>query len=169
VYFCEYSNFTSPLPEGVTHDLPGPNVSYKRAALDQLRDMLQDGYWETFLHQRLESLGYQLYADPSIKVYHKKHFTFGSFLSERFHYGRWFGGVRNEFVSTPKRIFYLLLSPLLPPLILKRLITRVRSRGRHWNEFVRCLPYIGVFTLAWAAGEFTGYLTGSGQSVMKLS
>ncbi len=169
VYFCEYSAYSSPLPEGVTHDLPGPNVSYKRAALDQMRDMLEGGYWEVFLHQRLESLGYQLYADPKIQIWHKKHFTFGDFLSERFHYGRWFGGTRNQFSSLPKRLFYLAFSPLLPPLILKRLRDRVYSRGQNLDKFNQSLPYIIVFSLAWAAGEFFGYLTGPGRSVMKLS
>ncbi len=169
VYFCEYSNFTSPVPAGVVHDLPGPNVSYKRAALDSMRDMLVDGYWENFLHQRLESLGYELWSDPTVKVWHKKHFTFGSFLSERFHYGRWFAGTRNQFTSPGKRLFYLAFSPLLPPLILKRLISRVRSRGRHYGAFMRALPLIFVFTLAWAAGEFVGYATGPGRSVLKLS
>src|SRR5258708_16159424 len=48
VYLCEYINFISPVPHGVVHDLPGPNVSYKREALDSMRDMLEDGYWENF-------------------------------------------------------------------------------------------------------------------------
>ena len=54
VYFCEYSNFLSPAPAGIVHDLPGPNVSYKREAVALMEDMLEDGYWENFLHQRLE-------------------------------------------------------------------------------------------------------------------
>ena len=170
VYFCEYSAFTSPVPEGVTHDLPGPNVSYKRAAVDAMRDMLQDGgYWETFLHGRLESMGEQLYSDPTIKILHKKHFTLGDFLSERFHYGRWYAGTRNQFTSTGKRLFYLAFSPALPPMLLKRLYDRVKSRGRNMREFMQCLPLISIFTLAWAAGEFVGYATGAGKSVMKLS
>ncbi|MBZ0303503.1 MAG: glycosyltransferase [Anaerolineae bacterium] len=169
VYFCEYSNFISPVPDGIVHDLPGPNVSYKRSALEPMMDMLEAGYWETFLHQRLESLGYELRSDPSIVIWHKKHFTFGDFMSERFHYGRWFAGTRNEFTSPGKRLFYLAFSPLLPALVIKRLIQRVRSRGRHYGAFARCLPLIFIFTLAWAAGEFTGYATGPGTSVLKLS
>ena len=43
-------------------------------------------------------------------------------------------------------------SPLLPPLILYRLYKRVNSRGsqQHMSEFMRSLPYIMIFTLAWA-------------------
>jgi glycosyltransferase involved in cell wall biosynthesis len=170
VYLCEYSAFTSPIPEGVSHDLPGPNVSYKRAAVEAMRDMLQDGgYWETFLHQRLESMGQALYADPHIRILHRKYFTLSDFLSERFHYGRWYAGTRIQFVTPAKRLFYLVFSPLLPPLLIKRLYDRVKHRGRHADEFRRCLPLIVLFTLAWAAGEFIGYATGAGRSVMKLS
>jgi glycosyltransferase involved in cell wall biosynthesis len=169
VYVCEYSNFASPVVKGVVHDLPGPNVSYKRAALETMRDMLEGGYWETYLHQRLESAGYQLWSDPSIKVLHKKHFTLKDFLSERFHYGRWYAGVRNEFITLPRRLFYLAFSGLLPPLILYRLYQRTRRRADHAQMFLKCLPLICLFTVAWAAGEFTGYLTGPGRSVLELS
>jgi glycosyltransferase involved in cell wall biosynthesis len=99
VYFCEYSNYISPVPDGVVHDLPGPNVSYKRAAIDTMREMIERGYWETFLHQHLEENGENLLSDPSIVMYHKKHFTFNDFMTERFHYGRWYAGTRNEFTS----------------------------------------------------------------------
>jgi len=169
VYFCEYSNFTSPLPAGIVHDLPGPNVSYKRKALDLIRDMLRDGYWENFIHQHLEANGYPLRAEPSIIVWHKKHFTLASFVSERFHYGRWFAGTRNKFVSPAKRLFYLVFSLLLPPLILYRLYKRVQSRGSHMPMFWRSLPLIAFFTLVWALGEFVGYATGEGKSVLQLS
>ena len=169
VYFCEYSSFISPVPDGIVHDLPGPNVSYKRAALDLMHDMLEDGYWENFLHQRLEATGHELRSDPTIVVWHKKHFTMSSFLSERFHYGRWFAGTRNEFSSPARRLYYLAFSPLLPPLIMYRLYKRVTSRGQHYGDFIRSLPYIAVFTLAWAVGEFVGYASGPGSSVMKLS
>ncbi|MCI0398180.1 MAG: glycosyltransferase [Chloroflexi bacterium] len=169
VFFCEYSNFISPVPAGAVHDLPGPNVSYKRAALDTMRDMIAKGYWENFLHQRLESAGHQLWSDPTVKVWHKKHFRFGDFFAERFHYGRWYAGTRNEFTSLPKRLFYLAFSPLLPPLIMTRIARRVWSRGRHYRDFLKALPLILVFMAAWAAGEFTGYATGPGSSVLELS
>ena len=168
VYICEYSNFASPVPNGVAHDLPGPNVSYKRAALDAMRDMLENGYWENYLHQRLESAGYQLWSDPSLKVLHKKNFTLKDFLLERVHYGRWYAGVRNEFIGPRRRLYYLLFSPFLPPLILYRLYQRVRRRPDYYGMFIKCLPLICLFTVAWAAGEFVGYLSGPGQSVLEL-
>lgn len=168
VYVCEYLNFASPVTAGFVHDLPGPNVSYKRETLDLIRPMLTDGYWENFIHNHLESEGHALRSEPSLVVWHKKHFTWGSFLSERFHYGRWFAGTRNRFSSPAKRAFYLLFSPLLPPLILRRLVKRAQLRPQLMPEFRRSLPLIAVFTLAWALGEFVGYAAGPGDSVYQL-
>lgn len=169
VYFCEYSNFMSPVEEGVVHDLPGPNVSYKRSALDPLQHLIRDGYWETFLHWRLEELGFKLWSDPSVRVLHKKHYRLGEFLAERFHYGRAFAGTRNEFSSRGRRLYYLLASPALPPVLMLRIGRRVLRRKRHLGTYLRALPMIGLFMLAWAAGEWTGYAFGPGRSSLELS
>ena len=37
VYICEYGKFMLPFPAGQAADLPGPNVSYKRAILESVR------------------------------------------------------------------------------------------------------------------------------------
>lgn len=169
VYFCEYSAFISPVPAAIVHDLPGPNVSYKRSALGILADLVQDGYWETFLHWRLESQNLQLRSEPSIRVLHRKHFEFRSFLNERFHYARAFAGTRNEFMSPLRRLIYLCGSPLLPPLMLWRIGQRVWQRQRHLPAFICALPPIFIFTLAWAAGELVGYAIGPGDSALQLT
>ncbi|MEP7188367.1 MAG: glycosyltransferase family A protein [Roseiflexaceae bacterium] len=169
VYFCEYSNFISPVVAGIVHDLPGPNVSYKRSALRAMDDLIRDGYWETFLHLRLESQGQQLRSEPSVRVLHKKHFSFTSFLLERFHYARAFAGTRNEFVKPSRRLFYFMCSPLLPPLLITRIVRRVWARKRHLGAFVLSLPYIALFMVAWAAGEWVDYAIGPGESALQLT
>lgn len=169
VYFCEYSSFMSPLPAGPAPDLPGPNVSYKRGALEAMDDLIRDGYWETFLHWRLQELGHELVLDPEVRVLHKKHFRFGDFFRERFHYGRAFAGNRNRFVSAPRRWLYFALAPLLPPLLLLRIGRRVWRRRRPLGPFVRALPMIGAFMVAWAAGEWVGYALGPGESSLQLT
>lgn len=169
VYFCEYSNFISPVPHGRVHDLPGPNVSYKRSAIPALDDLIREGYWETFLHWRLESQGQVLWSDPEVRVVHKKNFTFGSFFAERYHYGRAFAGTRNESIPTLRRLYYLAFSPFLPPLLMLRIARRVLSRRRHLGAFVSSVPLILLFMLAWAAGEWTGYAIGPGRSALQLA
>jgi GT2 family glycosyltransferase len=169
VYFCEYSNFSSPVRHGVVRDLPGPNVSYKRTAIPELEDLVREGYWETFLHWRLEAQGHALWSDPRVRVIHRKSFRFGTFFRERYHYGRAFAGTRNESVSVARRLYYIAFSPFLPPLLLARIARRVLSRDRCVGRFVRALPYLAVFTIAWSAGEWIGYATGPGESALQLA
>lgn len=168
VFFCEYSNFISPVDHGVVHDLPGPNVSYKRWSLDEMADLIRDSYWENFLHWRLEEKGYQLWSDPRVRVLHKKHYRFAEFMSERFHYGRAFAGTRVENSPVSRKLFYIVGSPLLPPMLIVRIFRRVYKRRRHMGAFLKALPVIGTFMLAWAAGEFVGYTSGPGESTLAL-
>ncbi|MBW8011261.1 MAG: glycosyltransferase [Chloroflexi bacterium] len=168
VFFCEYSNFLSPIPVGVVHDLPGPNVSYKRDALGNQHQIFEGDYYEYSLHQNLESKGHHLWSDPSIRILHKRHYRVQDFFIERFHYGRWFAGTRKHNSSWPKQLYFLIFSPLLPLLILGRISQRVISRRKHLVPYIKSLPTIFLFTFAWALGEFIGYATGPGKSVLRL-
>lgn len=168
-FFCEYSNYISPVPLGVVHDLPGPNVSYKRKALEAAIELLAEGYREILLHQYFEAQGLTLWSEPGIVVRHKKHFTLGSFLRERFHYGRWFAGTRSRQVTLFKRLFYLVFSPVLPLLLTVRLSRRVLSRGRHFRPFVLSFPILFIFLITWAIGEGVGYAFGPGNSEYEVS
>jgi glycosyltransferase involved in cell wall biosynthesis len=169
VFFCEYSNFISPVANGIVHDLPGPNVSYKREELEKLHEMIKDEYWETFVHGKMEADGKTLWSNPSVQMIHKKHFKFSDFLAERFHYSRAFAGTRNESMTLPKRFIYLACSPLLPPVLLLRIFRRVMSKKQHLFQFACSLPYILIFMVAWAVGECVGYASGPGDSALYLT
>ena len=168
VYFCEYGRYMSPIAAGPTDDLPGPNVSYKRAALDHFRDLLEPATWEPFWHWRLLSRGVQLINDPQVIVFHRKHFSVRGFLSERYHYARSFAGRRVDGASLGKRTLFACGAPLLPPLLLWRIITRVARKGRHRRELLLALPYIMLFTLSWSLGELIGYVAGAGDSLTRI-
>lgn len=169
VFFCEYGKFISPAPEGIVHDLPAPNVSYKHSALIAIQAQLKQGYRETFVHNYLESQGEILWSDPTIPMIHKKHFTLSKFLTERYHYSRSFAGKRNETMHPLQRLLYLCLAPLLPPLLLVRLSRQILSRQQYLTKFCLCLPYLVIFTIIWSIGEVVGYAIGSGDSEKYLS
>jgi glycosyltransferase involved in cell wall biosynthesis len=167
-FLCEYSAFVRPLPAGVAHDIPGPNVAYKRAALEHIQDLLDDGRWENFLHARLEERGFELYRDPTIVVYHRKFFSLGEFLSQRYHYGRGFAGMRVQRAPIWRKAVFAAGSPILPPVILWRLARRLFGRRRHRLIFLRALPLLALFTLSWSLGELIGYVLGPGDSLAKV-
>ncbi|MGI9146843.1 MAG: glycosyltransferase [Chloroflexota bacterium] len=167
-FLCEYSAFVRPLAPGVAHDIPGPNVAYKRAALEHIQDLLDDGRWENFLHARLEERGFELYQDPSVVVYHRKFFSLGEFLSQRYHYGRGFAGMRVQRAPLWRKAVFAAGSPVLPPVILWRLGSRLFGRRRHRLIFLCALPQLALFTLSWSLGELVGYVLGPGDSLAKV-
>ncbi|HEY9677481.1 MAG TPA: glycosyltransferase [Drouetiella sp.] len=169
VFFCEYSNFISPVASGVVHDLPGPNVSYKRSETQHIFDSNEEEFWETFVHGAIESEGKQLWSDPAVSMIHKKHFTFSDFLSERFHYSRSYAGTRNKSITLKQRLIYLFGSPLLPPILMLRIFKRVWAKKKHLPQFAMSLPYLLSFMVAWSVGEVIGYATGPGDSALYLT
>jgi glycosyltransferase involved in cell wall biosynthesis len=168
VYFCEYSGLMSPVPEGPTASIPGMNVVYDMDRLAPVREVFGEGLWENFLHDRLLAAGYVIGLDPSIVVGHKKHFTVRMFLAERFHYSRAFGGWRVKGAGILRRLGWAALTPLLPALIVYRVTRNVVIRRRHVGWFLKGLPLVLLFSATWTIGEFLGYLTGPGDSLVKI-
>lgn len=169
-FFCEYSNFMSPMLSGAVGDLPAPNVSYKASQLKKILHQLPMGYQETIVHNHFLSQGQRLWSDASISMIHRKHFTKSDFLKERYHYSRAFAGQRSQSFSVGKRLLYLLATTaLLPPLILTRITLRVFKRRQHIGIFLISLPYLLVCALVWAFGECMGYASGPGSSELHLS
>ncbi len=167
-FFCEYSFAMPPVPRGEVESIAGNNASYKRAALEQVDDRVKKDYWEFFLHEEMRKSGVRFLSVPSIIVIHRKEFGFFNFLSQRFHYSRSFAAMRRARISNLIRAYYLLLSPLLPLLMLGRISHQVLSKRRFRREFALALPFLFVFMISYAAGEFVGYLLGSGDSLVKV-
>jgi GT2 family glycosyltransferase len=171
VSFCEYSRYMRPLTGGIVEDIPGNNASYKRAAfadMDGLQEALNQGFWETTLHERLRVRGEQFLLQPSIVVYHKKHFGFRYFLSQRYHYSRYYAGMLTTGAGLLHRALRGAASLALPPLLWTRMARRVVGKRRHLREFMLATPLLAVFTGAWAIGELVGCLLGPGQSLNRV-
>lgn len=165
-FLCEYSYFLSPMPEGVTSVLAGGNIAYRREALDDIDEAtLVAGFWETHLHPLLLERGYRLLSSNTIVVSHKKKFSLKLFAVQRFFYSRYYAGTRFGPGQSAKRLLAACMCPLLPPLVLYRIMRNVRTKRRVFREFVLALPYLLLFTVVWAIGEFWGYLFGAGTAL----
>lgn len=167
-YLCEYSGVMPPIPHGEVDGIAGNNASYKRCVLEKMSEIVKKNYWEFFLHEEMKKTGLKFLSVPTIVVQHKKEFDFLYFLCQRFHYSRSFAGMRNAGVSFLKRIFYILSSPFLPPLLLFRISFQVLKKRRHLREFSLSLPLLMIFMVSYAFGEFVGYLSGPGDSLAKV-
>ena len=151
-----------PLPEGPIGDLTGMNVSYDRAALAEIDDLLREGRWETWLHPRLRERGFELYCSAEMVLEHDKDFGLGEFLSQRWHYSRSYAGMRNSSLGR-KRWLYALGAPLLPPLLYYRIARNVLARAGYGRQFALATPLVLAYTVTWAIGEAVGYVAGGGR------
>jgi glycosyltransferase involved in cell wall biosynthesis len=165
---CEYGNYLPPRKSGPDTDLPGMNVAYVRPRLLALdRKLLVAGFWETTVHPALLRQGARLAFANDVRVAHRKHFGLWEFLDQRFLYSRYYAG--NRFAGRwTSRIAALLVSPLLPGLLLWRLLRAARRRRRGWEEFVSLAPLLTLFALVWAIGEMAGYALGPGDALARL-
>jgi hypothetical protein len=168
VYFCEYSQHLHPVGDGPATAIPGMNVAYDMEALADLTFLFERGMWENFIHDELRGAGHRTGLASSVVVGHQKYFTIPMFLLERFHYSRSYAGMRVAGQSLAKRAAWAVGSPALPPLLTIRITRNVVRNRRHLHWFVRSLPLVVLFSGAWAVGECWGYLTGPGDSILKV-
>ena len=120
------------------------------------------------LYFEMAGQGIPLVCRPDIKVGHKKHYTVGEYLSQRYLYARSYAGARVRGQGLAKRAAYGFAAFALPPLLFYRTVSRVVSKGRHRGELIRSLPLLALFVSSWAAGEIVGYFAGPGDSLSKV-
>lgn len=168
VYFCEYSGLIDPVPAGPSDHLPGMNVVYDMEQLAPMRELFHGGHWENVIHDRLRQAGYPLGLDPAIVVAHAKWFTVPMFLTERYHYSRAFAGHRVEGKGWTSRLAWASAAVVLPPLLIARIVNDVLARRRYRGRLVTTLPLVALFSVVWAFGELVGYLTGPGDSILRI-
>lgn len=165
-FFCEYSAFLEPMPLGPARELTGMNVSYDRTAIDAMRDLLAEGRWEGWLHERLRDRGMELWLDPELVIDHDKDFGFREFVGQRYHYSRAYAAMRRPELG-PRRWLYALGAPLLPVVLYRRIAGNVR-RSTSRQALASARPLILLYLVVWAFGELVGYALGGGRSLAKV-
>jgi len=158
LYFSEFAAFAPPLPEGPSPQLSGANLSYKRAALDGSRDLMDAGLWEAALHERWRSRGEPLWLSRAAVVFHNG-MTRADAIRMRFHYGRSYAADRFRGRPRAMRFAYAWLCPLLPALLTWR-AARHAARAGLAGHFLAGLPWLVALDTVWACGEMAGYLLG---------
>jgi hypothetical protein len=166
VYFCDFGKYQNPVPAGESTFASDANVSYKRPALEPIRDTWQEIFHETAVNWALMSRGQKLALSPKAVVYqHRSRLRLGDALKERFIWGRSYAATRGMMAGTVKRLIYAALSPVLPVVLLLRMTRTAVQRRRCLGAFLRAFPVTTLLIVSWSCGELMGYLTGrAGQS-----
>jgi hypothetical protein len=168
VFFCEYTAYMKPVPEGEAEDLPGNNIAYKRPHLMRHAHVLAEGKWESWINDRLRADGVAIASTNAAVVHHIKTFRLGYFVVQRFHFARSYAGMRRGDQSPLKRIVYGVGSLALPAILMARITRTVVRKKRHLGRFALASPLVFGFLTVGAVGEMIGYLFGPGASLEKV-
>ena len=78
--------------------LPTVNISYKREVVDRLGPLDETLFCgeDVDYNWRVQKLGYKIYFEPQIKVYHQHRATLNGFLNQHYMYGRAYYLVRRK-------------------------------------------------------------------------
>jgi hypothetical protein len=160
VYFCDFGRYQNPVHDGETTRASDANVSYKRAALDEIGPVWAQRFQEPAVNEALRQRGRRLALSSRIIAYQMRDgLTLQDALKERFVWGRSYAASRTGMLGVGGRVLYTALSPLLPAVLLARMTRQVFAKGRCRTAFVRALPFTLALLTAWGAGELAGYAT----------
>jgi len=161
VWLCDFGRYQSPLPAGAVDAVSDVNVSYKANALEAIAAIWTGAYHETAVHGALRARGETLWLDPSIRVEQQRGpLRLADSLRERFAWGRLYAGKRTREISASHRRLLALGSPLLPTVLLARLVRTSWQRRRVRGRLLAALPLVVLLLCAWSAGEAAGYWSG---------
>jgi len=161
IYFLRYISFTPVQKKRQVVEIAADNALYRRADILQHEDLLNIGFWEPSFHARFRQAGLKLELDPGISVLHKNCYNSGQFFGQRLAHGKEFGLARARLISTAKRMLLIVLSPLLPVLFLKKIVSAVMQHGGYNSKLIKASPWLIFFLMAWGLGEAKGYLAAS--------
>lgn len=159
-YFVDFFRYAGPVSEGPAPSLTVCNASYKRDELAEVRDAWGDSFHETAIHERLRGRFGSLWLCPRSSVTMERHVALRDALFERYAFGRLFGCTRVAYVSRGRRLYYALLSPLLPLLLMGRMAAKALQSATLVRGFLRSIVPLTGMVLCWSWGEWLGYVTG---------
>lgn len=165
-YFTRYSSFMPPVAGGTTRTLPGNNACYPRALLARNSELLRDGFWEAEFNQSVAERQCTLSISPELGVEQRQQRGVFEYMFLRYRHGRCYGGRRFEFAPKAERRRLLWNIPLIPVVLFWRSARAVFRKGHNRSKFLLTSPLLAAYFLAWAIGEATGYVFGSGASCL---
>jgi hypothetical protein len=164
-YYLDFGRYQLPLAEGGAEYLSDANVTYKRNALVQIKDVWEDRYVEVVVNWKLAERGESLWMRPQIVVYQDwGDLRLKELAKERFAWGRLFGSIRIKGASFAKRALLSAASVFVPLLMIGRILLKAVRDGRNRKKLLLCLPQLFVVSYALALGEMLGYITGQEQA-----
>jgi hypothetical protein len=157
VYLVRYTPYMPPIASGLVEEVPGDNGSYKREAIaDRMEEIVTHGFWEADINRQLRLRGATLWMESAALVVHAESFSFIGFSRQRFAHGRRFGVTSRTAMPQAARWAHVAGAPLVPLVMLGRILRRVIRQRRQRPAWLVCIPIVLWFLVCWSAGECVG-------------
>ena len=156
IYLLRYVNYLLPLIEPERIEPPGDNAVYRRDRLVELESLWERGFWEVEIHEALRARGDRVIMADDGVVNYSGEGRFLPLLGQRFAHARHYGASRARGLGVAARLARIVLAPLVPAVLLGRIVSRVRARGHSLGPWLPALPYLLPLLVAWSLGEARG-------------
>jgi len=140
--------------------LPGVNVSYKRDVIRQIgfQDETLFRGEDVDFNWRVKKTGYEIFFDPSIRVYHHHRPNLRAFLNQHFMYGRAYYLVRSKWkdmycvyphgirsIKDILKVINFFVAPIYQPIL-------SAARMPLWTDKIVSVPLLILADLSWKSG-----------------
>jgi hypothetical protein len=156
-FLCRYARDMRPFDAHPNVDIPGDNAAYRVSALELVREVYRDGFWENVVDRRLADAGVVPWHTPDVVVSMGRSAGFQAFVRQRSSHGRLYGQQRGERFGRGRNLVGVLASPLVPFLMTLRVYRELASRRRVGARALLALPVVFAFNLVWAVAEARGH------------
>jgi len=170
LYYCDFGRYAPPFEPREVSYVSDINLAYKRADLMAVEDIWKDAFHETAVHGALLARGKKLFRDDRPVVHQRRNgLELIPVLRERISWGRIFAETRASEFTFWKRCAFAAGSIFLPPLMLTRVFSHMRRQGQSVGRMLKITPVLTLILIAWAFGEFLGYVCGEPSASMIVS
>lgn len=157
VYLVRFNAFLPDRTTGshIADSIPGDAAVYRRNAVTEFADLLAEGFWEAEFHRRFKAQGSQLsITNEALSNFHSS-LTLRSAVTVRARHGRGYGITRVR-DHGENRARLLLSAPLVPAILLARILRRAARSPGALRLAIRAFPALVMICAAWAWGEASG-------------
>jgi Glycosyl transferase family 2 len=160
VYLHRYANYLGPHLAAHLPDPPADNALYRRDRLLGLDSIIDQGFWEVSVHRNLRARGERLAFAPGAIVDFQGGPRRSVTFSQRFAHARHYSSDRSRKWSRAHRMARLAATPLLPAVLLERIVRTLRTRKESVGFWISAAPDLALLLASWSLGEAAGLWLG---------
>jgi Glycosyl transferase family 2 len=168
IFLTNHAPWTPPARSGRREKVDRANISYKRRVLPRVPSPL--GWNEPVMDERLAARGERMWFDATNPVTHDQALGLRGTLTIVFHNGRACAGLHVERRMSPvERLLRIPASPLVIPIILRRVLGAVARRPRAFPaRALASLALVPALSVSTALGYLVAYVAGPGESAQHI-